>query len=214
MPEARNPEADPRKYIQLAALLRGCIRDGTLQPGDRAPSIAALAAGQGGGCARQTCAKAFHLLEAEGLLVRVHGLGYFISGPASTPANSSTPRPVLHVADLLHARREASQGPVQASQTVPVCRLSGLGLAGIGRRGKCDIDSQATARRRRVRPGALWALDDGSILCLPAEHEVSAYHEIINETGVAPDYYIPLTANDLASGHDPDLAKALALLGG
>jgi carboxyl-terminal processing protease len=63
-------------------------------------------------------------------------------------------------------------------------------------------------------PGALWALDDGSILSLPAEHELSAHHELINGIGVAPDYYIPLTADDLASGHDPDLAKALTLLGG
>jgi carboxyl-terminal processing protease len=63
-------------------------------------------------------------------------------------------------------------------------------------------------------PAALWALDDGSILSLPAEHEVSADHELINGIGVAPDYYIPLTAYDLATGHDPDLAKALTLLDG
>jgi C-terminal processing protease CtpA/Prc len=29
---------------------------------------------------------------------------------------------------------------------------------------------------------------------------------------VAPDYYIPRTARDLATGHDPDITKALALL--
>jgi hypothetical protein len=29
---------------------------------------------------------------------------------------------------------------------------------------------------------------------------------------VAPDYYLPRTAYDLATGHDPDIAKALALL--
>jgi carboxyl-terminal processing protease len=63
-------------------------------------------------------------------------------------------------------------------------------------------------------PGSLWALDDGSLLLLPAEHEVSADHEIINGIGVAPDYYIPLSAWDLATGHDPDLAQAVALLGG
>jgi PDZ domain len=32
--------------------------------------------------------------------------------------------------------------------------------------------------------------------------------------GVAPDYYLPLTAQDLSTGHDPDIAKALTLLGG
>ena len=67
----------------------------------------ALAATQGG-WARQTCAKAFHLLEAEGLLIRVHGLGYFVAGPARESASCSAQPPVLHVADLLHARLEAS----------------------------------------------------------------------------------------------------------
>jgi len=61
-------------------------------------------------------------------------------------------------------------------------------------------------------PAAEWPLDDGSVLILPAEHEVSADHEIINAIGVAPDYYLPNTARDLATRHDPDIAKALALL--
>ena len=41
-----------------------------------------------------------------------------------------------------------------------------------------------------------------------------ADHEIIDGIGVAPDYYLPLTAQDLSTGHDPDIAKALTLLGG
>jgi carboxyl-terminal processing protease len=57
-----------------------------------------------------------------------------------------------------------------------------------------------------------WLLDDGSLLGLPPKHDVSADHELINGIGVAPDYYIPRTARDLATGHDPDIAKALALL--
>jgi carboxyl-terminal processing protease len=64
-----------------------------------------------------------------------------------------------------------------------------------------------------ISGGALgWLLDDGSLLALPAKHVVGADHEIINGIGVAPDYYIPRTARDLATGHDPDIAKALALL--
>jgi carboxyl-terminal processing protease len=61
-------------------------------------------------------------------------------------------------------------------------------------------------------PAAGWALDDGSLLQLPARHGLGADHELINGIGVAPDYYIPRTAQDLATGHDPDIAKALALL--
>jgi carboxyl-terminal processing protease len=62
-------------------------------------------------------------------------------------------------------------------------------------------------------PGTAYGLDDGSLLGLPAKHEVNADHEIINGIGVAPDYYLPMTAWDLSTGHDPDIAKALALLG-
>ncbi len=98
-------EGDPRKYVRLAAVLRGSIRDGTLRPGDRAPSITALAAGQGG-WARQTCAKALRVLEAEGLLVRVEGLAYFVADPGGTSEGGAGQSPVLRVADLLYARRE------------------------------------------------------------------------------------------------------------
>jgi carboxyl-terminal processing protease len=63
-------------------------------------------------------------------------------------------------------------------------------------------------------PAAGYLLDDGSVLGLPAKHELSAHHELINGIGVAPDYYLPLTAQDLSTGHDPDIAKALTLLGG
>ena len=56
-------------------------------------------------------------------------------------------------------------------------------------------------------------LDDASLLILPARHAFGADHEILDGIGVAPDYYIPLTAQDLSTGHDPDIAKALTLLG-
>jgi carboxyl-terminal processing protease len=63
-------------------------------------------------------------------------------------------------------------------------------------------------------PAAGYLLHDGSALVLPAVHELSADHEIINGIGVAPDYELPLTAWDVATGHDPDIAKALAVLRG
>ena len=63
-------------------------------------------------------------------------------------------------------------------------------------------------------PPAGYLLDDGSVLGLPPKHTLGADHEIIDSIGVAPDYYIPLTAQDLSTGHDPDIAKALTLLGG
>jgi carboxyl-terminal processing protease len=63
-------------------------------------------------------------------------------------------------------------------------------------------------------PAPGYQLDDGSVLNLPAKHALGADHELINGIGVAPDYYLPLTAQDLSTGHDPDITKALTLLGG
>jgi carboxyl-terminal processing protease len=63
-------------------------------------------------------------------------------------------------------------------------------------------------------PAPAYLLDDGSMISLPATQALSAGHELINGIGVAPDYYIPLTAHDVSTGHDPDITKALTLLGG
>lgn len=48
-------EADPRRYMRVAAWLRCQINDGTLRPGDAAPSINDIAARHG--YCRDTCAK-------------------------------------------------------------------------------------------------------------------------------------------------------------
>src|SRR6516225_8117295 len=74
--------SDPRAYVRLAALLRRQIAEGTLTPGMPTPSITTLS--QEYGHARQTCAKALRVLEDEGLLVRIPGLGYFFNGTATT----------------------------------------------------------------------------------------------------------------------------------
>ena len=68
--------ADPRAYLRLAALIRQQIGDGILQPGRPAPSITRLS--QEHGHARQTCGKALRILEGEGLLARIPGLGYYV----------------------------------------------------------------------------------------------------------------------------------------
>jgi DNA-binding GntR family transcriptional regulator len=46
------------------------------------PSITTLS--QEYGHARQTCAKALHVLEEEGLLARIPGLGYYVTGTLGT----------------------------------------------------------------------------------------------------------------------------------
>src|SRR5208337_212417 len=63
-------------------------------------------------------------------------------------------------------------------------------------------------------PAAAYLLDDASLIILPPMYASGADTEIIDGIGVAPDYYLPLTAQDLSTGHDPGIAKALTLLGG
>ena len=75
---------DPRLYVKLAASIRAQIRAGELAVGLLVPSIRSLQ--QAARCSRQTCGKALRLLEQEGLLRRVPGLGYHVvSQPGSDP---------------------------------------------------------------------------------------------------------------------------------
>jgi GntR family transcriptional regulator len=70
-------DLDPRAYVRMAERLRRQISEGTLAPGMPAPSITTLS--QQYGHARQTCARALRVLEGEGLLVRIPGLGYHVA---------------------------------------------------------------------------------------------------------------------------------------
>jgi DNA-binding GntR family transcriptional regulator len=63
-------------YVRIAAEVRQMISEGKLTSGMPVPSITTLS--QEHGIARQTAAKALRLLETEGLLTRVAGLGYFV----------------------------------------------------------------------------------------------------------------------------------------
>jgi len=69
---------DVPKYLQLAALLRNRIEDGSYPRGARLPSEATLI--QETGFARDTVRKAMALLRDEGRIYIVHGLGTFV-GP-------------------------------------------------------------------------------------------------------------------------------------
>lgn len=80
MPATRADQADSRAYVRLAAIVRLQIIDGTLGPGQPAPSITRLS--QEHGHARPTCGKALRMLEGEGFLTRIPGLGYYVNrGP-------------------------------------------------------------------------------------------------------------------------------------
>jgi DNA-binding GntR family transcriptional regulator len=77
MPSAYTGLADPRAYVRLAAIVRQQITDGTLKPGQSAAPITRLS--QEYGHARATCGKALRMLEGEGLLTRIPGLGYYVT---------------------------------------------------------------------------------------------------------------------------------------
>jgi carboxyl-terminal processing protease len=61
-------------------------------------------------------------------------------------------------------------------------------------------------------PAGGYVLADNSFIGFPEIHEKGANGEVINGVGVAPDIYLPRTAEDLSKGRDPGLAKALAVL--
>lgn len=63
--------------MRVASQLRQQVEDGTLRPGTPTPSITTLV--QEHGIARQTAAKALRLLETEGLVTRIPGLGYYVA---------------------------------------------------------------------------------------------------------------------------------------
>ena len=67
---------DPRRYRQIASTLRERIKDGDLKSGYPLPSIKTIC--QESGCSRATVGKAIALLVAEGLVIRIPGLSYYV----------------------------------------------------------------------------------------------------------------------------------------
>ncbi|GGQ33396.1 S41 family peptidase [Streptosporangium pseudovulgare] len=61
-------------------------------------------------------------------------------------------------------------------------------------------------------PSQAYLLDDGSAVLLPKVRHLGPAREIIDTIGVPVDHYAPMTALDLATGRDPGVVKALALL--
>lgn len=68
--------ADPRRYMQVAAVLRARIRKGELRAGDAMPSSRTLA--QEHGVSVETAVKALRVLADEGLIKRWPGLPYHV----------------------------------------------------------------------------------------------------------------------------------------
>jgi len=74
-PASHGSDGSPGLYAP-AAIVRQQIIDGKLRPGGPAPSITFLS--QEHGHARPTCSRALRMVEDEGLLTRIPGLGYYV----------------------------------------------------------------------------------------------------------------------------------------
>lgn len=66
-------------YRQIAEHLRARIKDGSIQPGRRIPSIVEME--QEYGVARDTLRKAVQVLRDEGLVETVNGMGIYVIEP-------------------------------------------------------------------------------------------------------------------------------------
>ena len=75
---------DPRRYMQIAAFVRQGLAERRWEPGQPVPSITTLS--QEYGVNRRTAAKALALLESEGLLTRIPGLGYYVNSQPPSEA--------------------------------------------------------------------------------------------------------------------------------
>lgn len=72
------------RYLRLTEEMRQQVRSGVLRPGDSLPSISELRATHG--ISKSTIERAHLLLEQEGLIVREHGRGTFVTHPQSRRA--------------------------------------------------------------------------------------------------------------------------------
>jgi DNA-binding GntR family transcriptional regulator len=67
--------ADPRRYVRVMDLVRAGIEDGSFKPDQMLPSAGTLSVRTG--FSRPTIAKALRLLQHEGLIGHIPGLGYY-----------------------------------------------------------------------------------------------------------------------------------------
>ncbi|MEW9549228.1 S41 family peptidase [Nonomuraea sp. NPDC050783] len=61
-------------------------------------------------------------------------------------------------------------------------------------------------------PSEPFQLSNNTMLSFPLRHHLGPNRETLDRIGVPPDHHVPLTPEDAATGRDPALAKALALL--
>lgn len=95
VPPTLTPGAAVPPFRQLAAGLRTDIETGILAPGEKLPSVKALAAHLG--IATDTVQKALKQLRADGLILGKQGSGTYVTeAPPPAPADATRPKPRRH----------------------------------------------------------------------------------------------------------------------
>jgi DNA-binding transcriptional regulator YhcF (GntR family) len=129
MPSALNLAVDRRAGVplgvQLAAHIRAALRDGTLAPGDRLPSVRELA--EAAGVNVNTVRAVYARLEAEGIARGEQGRGTFVAGP---PSDEAATRRELHrqIAQLETALARLPPAPVLAGEQAGARKRPGPAL--------------------------------------------------------------------------------------
>jgi DNA-binding transcriptional MocR family regulator len=90
---------DRRAYVRIADELRGQIADGRLSAGEMVPPINKLRLDSG--CSRQPVGRSLRLLEHEGLITRVPGIGYYVCSRPGEPGGDMVSCPVTQAASMV-----------------------------------------------------------------------------------------------------------------
>jgi carboxyl-terminal processing protease len=131
----------------------------------------------------------------------VHGkiVGYLVDGEGKRTALSTTDTvSLLHQPLVVLTNRGCASACEEFSGAVKDLGIAPL----VGTRTAGAIAGVASA----------YFLNDGSTLGITAQRGLGARGEKLDGTGVAPDYEAPQTAQELSSGQDPAIEKAIKLL--
>ena len=110
------------QYERIANDVRAQIRDGALAPGQRLPTEDAMATKYG--VSKNTIRQAMNVLQAEGLVLKRHGRGTFVSPNHErfeypiTPTMEGEPSPEADVRTTVHVRHlQAGEGSASVMET-------------------------------------------------------------------------------------------------
>jgi hypothetical protein len=173
------------KYARVAAAVRGQIADGTLRPGEPAPSGAALS--RVTGYSTLTCRKALRQLVADGVL---------------TPGPSRNARPRVAGPPQLPAERDlASAARALATGLAARRRANGLTQPGLARRVGVSVTTVGHAETGRLwQSRQFWERADA---VLGAGGDLLGLHDAYREAGTSAAAGVPGTTEIAAVAAAP-----------